>query len=420
MKILHITASMDPKLGGVCQAVRTIIKGLNAYPNVTNEVVSFDNPDASFIHENSYQINALGLGKGPWFYNPSYISWLLQNLPQFEVVVLHGLWNYQGYGLIKALRLLKQPPTDKNNASFSTKFFVMPHGMLDPYFQKASGRKLKAVRNWIYWKLIERKVISKANSLLFTCEAELQLARKTFNLYHPKKEVVVGLGVEEPPVYKEAMQEAFSGKCPDLNNNPYLLFISRIHEKKGVDLLINAYSKINEFDDAGKSRNLNQLKTKETRQDVSSPKLVVAGPGLETPFGQKIKNSALKLQQEKTTVFFPEMLTGDAKWGAFYGCEAFILPSHQENFGIAVVEALACGKPVLISNQVNIWTEIASSKAGIIADDTVKGTEDLLENWNKLSEKQKTEMGKNARDCYEKYFAVAPAAHSFLNAVTAE
>lgn len=412
MKILHITASMDPKLGGVCQAVRTIIKGLNAYPDIKNEVISFDDPDTSFSKENYFPLIALGLGKGPWFYNSNYVVWLIENLPRFDVIILHGLWNYQGFGLLKVLRLLK-----KRNASFNGVFFVMPHGMLDPYFQKASGRKLKAIRNWIYWKLIERKVVNQANGLLFTCEAELQLARTPFRPYHPKKELVVGLGVEEPPGYIEAMQEAFLSKCEGLKEESYLLFISRIHEKKGVDMLLNAYTAKLESGQEIITFNKHPNDTPFIGQKSSFSNLVIAGPGLETPYGQKIKDSALKLQQ-KDTVFFPGMLTGNAKWGAFYGSEAFVLPSHQENFGIAVVEALACGKPVLISNQVNIWTEIASSEAGIVADDTATGTQDLLERWNTLSEEQKIEMGKNARKCYEKHFAVGPAAQNFLKAIT--
>ncbi len=397
---------MDPKLGGVCQALKTTVNGLNAYPDVQNEIVSFDDPDASFINTNLYQIHALGSGKGPWFQNSNYVPWLLQNLFKYDAVVLHGLWNYQGFGLIKVLRKLKSKSANNNNASFNTKFFVMPHGMLDPYFQKAAGRKLKAVRNWIYWKLIERKVVNLADGLLFTCEAELQLARKTFSPYHPNKELVVGLGVEEPPAFTVAMRDAFVKKCPKLHGQPYLLFISRIHEKKGVDLLITAYIKAGE------------PKIQSTNASFIDEKLVVAGPGIETAYGQKIKILASRIKETEKAVFFPEMLTGDAKWGAFYGCEAFILPSHQENFGIAVVEALACGIPVLISDQVNIWSEIAASNAGIIAADTAAGTSKLLDHWNKLSTEQKNEMRRNARNCYEKYFAVSPAANNFLKAIT--
>ncbi len=245
------------------------------------------------------------------------------------------------------------------------------------------------------------------------------MASKTFSPYHPKKELVVGLGVEEPPAYTTAMREAFFNKCPNLNGRPYFLFISRIHEKKGVDLLLNAYNKI--YGPEG-LKNVPVQETGDasfTGNNSVSANLVVAGPGLETVYGQIIQASALKTPQAGTNIHFPGMLTGDAKWGAFYACEAFVLPSHQENFGIAVVEALACGKPVLISNQVNIYTEIASSKAGIIADDTAAGTQGLLEKWNQLSKDQKIEMGKNARNCYEKHFAVSPAAHQFLKGVMA-
>ncbi|RYY08144.1 MAG: glycosyl transferase family 1, partial [Sphingobacteriaceae bacterium] len=208
MKILHITASMDPKLGGVCQALKTMVAGLNRNAGIENEIVSFDDPDASFIDLNLCKIYPLGAGNGPWFQNAAYIPWLLQNLVRFDVVILHGLWNYQGFGLNKALRKLKQKSA--NDAVFSTKIFVMPHGMLDPYFQKAEGRKLKAIRNWFYWKLIEQKVVNQADGLLFTCEAELQLAKETFSPYLPKNEFVVGLGVDEPPAFSAKIKDAFN------------------------------------------------------------------------------------------------------------------------------------------------------------------------------------------------------------------
>ena len=85
-------------------------------------------------------------------------------------------------------------------------------------------------------------------------------------------------------------------------------------------------------------------------------------------------------------------MTGDAKWGALRGCDAFILPSHQENFGVAVAEALACGRPVLISNQVNIWPEIEQEEVGLVAPDTLAGTEELLSRWLVLDEAERNAM----------------------------
>jgi glycosyltransferase involved in cell wall biosynthesis len=90
------------------------------------------------------------------------------------------------------------------------------------------------------------------------------------------------------------------------------------------------------------------------------------------------------------------MLQGDAKWGAYYAAEAFILPSHQENFGIAVAEALACGTPVLISNQVNIWKDIVADQTGFVEDDTAEGTFRLMQRWIELPAEQRKAMAEKA------------------------
>ncbi|WP_317172829.1 glycosyltransferase [Hymenobacter sp. HDW8] len=103
--------------------------------------------------------------------------------------------------------------------------------------------------------------------------------------------------------------------------------------------------------------------------------------------------------------------------GAFYGCEAFVLPSHQENFGIAVVEALACGKPVLISEQVNIWREIVEAGAGLVAPDTQASTQQLLRNWFQLTELKKRAMTERSRPAFHHYFGLGPAAERVIEAL---
>jgi len=91
-------------------------------------------------------------------------------------------------------------------------------------------------------------------------------------------------------------------------------------------------------------------------------------------------------------VHWPGMLKGALKWGAFYACEAFILPSHQENFGIAVAEALACGKPVLLSDQVNIAPDIKADSVGLVEPDTLEGTLNLFRRWHALSASERAQM----------------------------
>jgi glycosyltransferase involved in cell wall biosynthesis len=112
------------------------------------------------------------------------------------------------------------------------------------------------------------------------------------------------------------------------------------------------------------------------------------------------------------------MLTGDQKWGAFYGCTAFLLPSHQENFGIAIVEAMACGKPVLISNKVNIWKEIQAGNGGWVLEEiNMLNLLDQLNSILNLDTVQLSHKGNQARITYEKYFRVEGKAAQFVSAL---
>jgi len=409
MNVLHVIADMDPVKGGVCQAVRTIIIGL-AEQGVHSEVVSLDSPIADFLAEDTTRVHALGPGKGPWQYNAHLLPWLRNNLSRFDKVLVHGLWLYPGFAVSKTLKQLR-----KDSALVTPQLFVMPHGMLDPYFQKAKERKWKAWRNTIYWKILESKLIHQAEALLFTCETELLLARQAFRPYTPKQEQVVGLGVSVPPSYQAVMRTAFLAHCASLGSQPYILYLGRIHEKKGVGLLIQAYANF-AANISREQRTLPIIKddapeAPDHKKFWSLPQLVIAGPGLDTPYGQKLQRIVSEDSTIRSSVFFPGMLSGNAKWGAFYGCEAFILPSHQENFGIAVAEALACHKPVLISNRVNIWREIETNGGGIVADDTMEGTKFLIQKWCSLSESDKWLMGKRSQDTFNKYFAIGPLAN---------
>lgn len=406
MKILRVIASMDPASGGPCQGIRNLIPELEKL-GINNEVVSLDAPSANFLRKDPFTIIPLGCGKGPWCYNPSLLTWLKSNINRFDIIIVHGLWLYHGSAVRKAIDSLRNKQKENSSAGKSPKVFVMPHGMLDPYFQRASGRTLKAIRNWVYWKLMESRLINNtAEGLLFTCEEELRLARKAFNPYHPKRELNVGYGITPPPAFDDKMSIDFLSKCPQIKGNRYILFLSRLHQKKGVDILIEAYRQVARE----RVNNSGLFKT----QLLELPKLVIAGPGLDTTYGQELQQVVSKDAILSSSVFFAGMLTGYAKWGAFYGSELFVLPSHQENFGIAVVEALACSKAVLISDQVNIWREIKADKAGLISRDTIDGIKQMLETWLELSAEEKKEMNQNARVSFEKNFSVSGAAKQLL------
>ena len=206
----------------------------------------------------------------------------------------------------------------------------------------------------------------------------------------------MGLGIYPPPTEKSSFIEAFNKTLNTSKRNPYILFLSRIDCKKGVDILITAYTKIVETTDL-----------------ITLPDLVIAGPGIEKEFGKTMVKIVKSNKHLKNKVHFPGMLKGDAKWGAFYGCEAFILPSHQENFGIAVVEALACKKAVLLTDKINIHANVKKETAGMVESDNEEGIYNLLNNWLHLTEQQKNTMSENALNCFQKHYTIQNTALNF-------
>ncbi|MEX2512263.1 MAG: glycosyltransferase [Cyclobacteriaceae bacterium] len=384
-KILRVIVSMDPALGGPSLGIRISIPVM-ADLGVENEVICLDDPECEFLGKDKFPIHALGPGIKPYLYTPKLESWLLANLNRFDIVIIHGLWFYHSYGTYKTWKKFT-----KANSNFP-KLYIMPHGMLHPHFQISKGRRLKALRQNVIWRLFDRKVVNGANGVLFTCERELELAKDAFQPYAPKEELNVGYGVSPPPAFRSNMVLEFQKKCPSMVENGYWLYLSRIHPKKGLDLLINSYLQLR-------------------KENYKLPDLVIAGSGLNSAFGKKLQEIAASERH----IHFPGFLQGEAKYGAFYGCEAFVLPSQQENFGITVVEALACSKPVLITPQVNVYREIEKGGGGLVGEDSENGVYTMLKKWLDLTDPQRQEMGKNAFKVFENNYNVHQATGKMLD-----
>jgi glycosyltransferase involved in cell wall biosynthesis len=379
--LLRALHSLDPAGGGPVAGVRSITPLLAA--RVVTETVTVDDPARGHTCPGAAASHAVGPSPRPNGYSPALRPWLRRELPRFDAAVVHGLWQYHGYALAREARRRGTP------------YFVYPHGMLDPWFNRAYP--LKRLKKQLYWWLAEYGVLRHAAGVLFTCEEERRLARTAFRPWRCR-EVVVNYGCAAPPPPSAAQLAAFAARCPELGGRPFLLFLSRIHEKKGVDLLLRAYA---EFV-AGTPRGNNP-----------PPALVVAGPCADAAHLAQLKALAASTPAGGT-VFWPGMLEGDAKWGAFRTAEAFVLPSHQENFGIAVAEALACGTPTLISDQVNIWREVAAAGAAFVEPDTAEGTRLLLLRWAALPADEKARMRATAAACFAARFEISRAAESLL------
>ena len=383
MKLLNVISTMDPKTGGPSQGIRNISPLLIKY-GIEVEILSLDDPSSK--NNDSGLIHTIGQGKTSFQYHHGLKKWVIKNASQFDFIVIHGIWQYHNYAIYKALKVIKR------KGMKIPKVVIMPHGMLDPYFQKSLDRKFKAIRNEIIWRLTEKRAINAADAIFFTCQEELELARTTFGGYHPKREINVGYGIQRPPNYTNEMKIAFDKCCPSIKEKKYWLFLSRIHPKKGIDTLIKVYNEL-------------------VLEGHDLPELVIAGP-TDSSYAKKM----IELAKVNTNIHFSGMLSGDSKWGAFYNCEAYLLPSHQENFGIAIVEAMACKKPVLITKNINIWREIDEGNGGWNLDEpsTAEIKNQLITLAN-LSPEAIGIKGQNAFETFENKFLVDNCYVNFIN-----
>jgi glycosyltransferase involved in cell wall biosynthesis len=376
LKLLHVFRSLNPQGGGPIEGVRQRGIRLQQLGHAV-DVVTLDDPTEAFLQEFPLTVHALGPSRGGYGYNAKLVPWLKMHALDYDAVIVNGLWQYNSFGAWRALRKIGVP------------YYVFTHGMLDPWFKRTYP--LKHLKKWLYWPWATYRVLRDARVVLFTSEEERLLARQSFWLYRAQEQVVA-YGTSAPPDNAAELRERFLAARPELHGRRVLLFLSRIHEKKGCDLLIKAFA----------------------RAVIAEPDLhlVIAGPDPTgwVAFLQELAHGLGVADR----ISWPGMLRDEMKWGAFYCAEAFVLPSHQENFGIAVAEALGCGLPVLISEKVNIWQEVRSHGAGLVAPDTLQGTEALLREWLGFTLVQRQAMGDRARELFHARFTVSAMADSLL------
>jgi glycosyltransferase involved in cell wall biosynthesis len=358
------------------------------------EVVCLDNPDEAFLEGIACPVHALGQSfLGNYGFSPRLWRWLVENAHRFDGIVMNGIWTFAGVAVRFAARRAQIP------------YGVFTHGALDPWFNRTYP--LKHLKKFVYWPL-QYAVLRDAQAVFFTTETERDLAKTSFR---PSKwhSVVVPYGINDPEERRRNAEErkadgeerrkarrgapaeqieAFYRRLPKLRGRRYLLFLGRIQEKKGCDLLLMAFAK--------------------TAVSVPEADLVIAGPD-QAGMQAKLQRLAEKLGIAGR-VHWPGLVGGDIKWGALRASDAFVLPSHQENFGIAVIESLAVGQPVLISNQVNIWADIEADGVGLVDEDTLEGTERLLRRWFVLPTAERDAMAFRARACFIRRFSMSRAA----------
>lgn len=375
MRILHVICTTDAESGGPIEAIERLSAVL-AREGHTIAVVSLEPQEIAGRRQYGFACTVVGVGagRGKYRYNPGLDAWLRAHAAEYDVVVAHGLWNYSSVGAWRALRRQKTP------------YVVFAHGMMDPWFR--DGFPVKHLFKQAYWWAVEGCVLRDARTVLFTCEEEKLRARGVYR-GHAYREDVARLGTAAPAGNAELEKGAFGAAFPQLAKRRFILFISRIHPKKGCDLLIEAFARC----------------CAELPEDVD---LVMAGPD-QVGIAKDLRALTERLGVARR-VHWTGMLRDELKWGALRTAEAMILPSHQENFGFVVAEAMACGTPVLISNKVNIWREVLEAQAGLVEPDTVEGTCMLLRKFAAMSRDERQRMRINAMEGFAHFFDVETAA----------
>ncbi len=344
MRLLHIIPYMHPSAGGPPVVVDQWCAGLKQLGHDV-EVITTDSyaprEDAHWQTEmrSRYRITVLKkIGPRGFGYAKRMKETFAEKLSSVDLVHVHNIW---GYGSLLAARGCKRR---------NVRFVVSSHGMLDPY---SMGRK--SWKKLLYGRIFEFPALRSAAGMIFTHSEEERLARQTcFNL---PRGYVVPLGTDDPPFEdRQTLSQEFLRQFPLTAKGPRILFLSRLHEKKGLNLLIPAFQQI-------------------VRQHPTT-QLVLVGPG-DSTYIDHLQAQAKSLDI-LNSMHFTGPLHGREKWAALASANLYVLPSYQENFAIALVEALRIGTPVVCSQRVNLSSDLQQAGAATICDLTVNGVANAI------------------------------------------
>lgn len=384
LRLLHVIHSVDPLKGGTTEAVRSLTGHCQTlgHPSTT---VTLDSPSSPWREGWNSPVMFAGPGRTHYGWSPRLAVELRAELSNIDLVVIHGLWQHHA------------PAARRACLAHGVPYVVCPHGMLDPWSlrQHPVKRLLKSVN----WSVITRPVLRDAAAICFTTEAEMSAAAPRLRGVGAKQ-CVVPLGVEGPVLEVTSLAQAWRMRHPELTGRRVALFLGRLHPKKGSDLLIEGFASWSRQNpEAARDLHLRFVGPAHSPQYLAELQALAAREGLRV--GEDL--------------LFAGMMTGEAKWQEVAAAEVMILPSHQENFGLVVGEALACSVPVLLSDKVNTSAWVTKAAAGFSAPPSVEGVVDLLTRWAVLDPNQQSAMRLRARTLYESSFSPATAAQTFAN-----
>ncbi|MCC7145468.1 MAG: glycosyltransferase [Phycisphaeraceae bacterium] len=340
--VLHVISGLDPRLGGPSRAMVGLLEaqiacGLSVSLLTTWTAAMNDLSLAHRLRQAGVTVRTVGPIRQPLGRHPELKPAVEELVRQADVVHIHALWESVQHFAARTAAQHHKP------------YLYRPCGMLDPW---SLAQRRWAKKLLLAWRV--RRDLNAAVALHFTTDMERDLAAP-LGLRAPALVEPNGLDLREfehPPA-----PAAFRRRFPALGDDPYLIFLSRLHRKKGLELLLPAFARL----------------------DHSRLKLVLAGPD-EEAYQPRLTDLAQSLGVQDR-VIFTGMLQGPERVAALADASLFVLPSYQENFGIAVVEALAAGTPVVITDQVAIHPSINQAHVGGVCPTAVEPLADALKQW---------------------------------------
>jgi len=356
MKILHLIG-FYPEIGGPFSVVKELLMKLSQ-KGINIKVLSpipknYDKKKLNFVKDLPFEVEYVE-EQLPRFIMPSFSLKFNKRIKElskyFDLIHLAGIFDFYSIPVV----------------SMDLKFIYSSHGT----FMKEAYKmmKLKKMKKDFYMNIIGKKILKKANRIHLLTQEE----REHFLEFYPEFENkirVVPNGLDLSQYEVSLSKSDLINKYPNLKDKKIILFLSRINWIKGLDILIPAFAKLYE-----ENKNYHLLIV--GKDD---------GDGYENKVRQWVDDYKLSY-----AVTFTGLLTGKDKLMAFYGSDIFVLPSYSENFGVAVVEAMACGIPIVVSDKVGISREIKQYNAGTIVktdiDDVYNGIKNVFQNLDKAKE----------------------------------
>ena len=355
MKTIHYIPSIDRSCGGTTEYVRLLAEKLGQQTElhvVTHESlhpVVMEHCQVHFVHKSIW-----GAMKQEWM--------ALLNEVKPNIVHVHGCWDPQCAWV------------QKWSQAKGYQVILTPHGMLEPWIMKRNYwiKKLPALL------LYQKKAICKADYIHATAESEkenlLQLG------YNDKIKVIPNAVNVDSIIMKNSWQHTKT-----------ILFLSRIHEKKGLNFLIEAASIL--------------------KKELNGYQIVIAGEG-DTSYIETLKQMTVQAEVQDI-ITFAGGVYGEEKWNLFRKADVFVLPTFSENFGIAIAEALASGIPV-ITTKGTPWTDLEKYGCGWHTEIGTLPTVNALKSFLQLDEKTLESMGRNGRRLIEEKYSTQSMADQMM------